>query len=406
VGLAVGKLPGLRIDRSGIALVGGTAMVVTGLLPAADALRAIDFGTIALLFGMMVVVAYLRLAGFFERLTRWTLARVTSPRGVLAVTIGLSGVLSAFLVNDVVCVAMAPFVLELARRTRRNPVPFLLGLATAANIGSVATITGNPQNMIIGSLSGIPYLRFAYRLAPVALLGMVLDFALIAFFYRRALGPTPESARAHGPASKPLSSPPATRAIHRAMLIKGLVVTGGAVALFFAGFPIALVALGAAALLLLGRVRSDRLFRQIDWNLLVLFAGLFVVVHGFTQIVVGREGAPSWILGPLEEAPLAVLGIGSAVLANVVSNVPGVLLVSPFVSAMNPQVRELGWLTLAMSSTLAGNLTVVGSVANLIVIEGARREGISVSFWEYCRVGIPLTLVTLCLGGLWLAATR
>ena len=186
--LALGKVPGLRIDRAGIALVGAAAMLACGVLSMHDAARAVDYETIVLLFGMMVVVSYLRLAGFFALATERIAARFSGPFTLLAVTIALSGVLSAFLVNDVVCVALTPLVLHLCQRLKRPPIPYLVGLATASNIGSVATITGNPQNIIIGSLSHISYLRFAARLAPVALIGLVLNFAVVALVYRKALG--------------------------------------------------------------------------------------------------------------------------------------------------------------------------------------------------------------------------
>jgi Na+/H+ antiporter NhaD/arsenite permease-like protein len=280
LGLALGRLPLLHLDRAGIALVGATALLVLGLVDFDAAVRAIDFATIALLFGMMVVVAYLRLGGFFRALAAWLLARVRSPHGVLAAVIGLAGTLSAFLVNDVVCLALGPVVLTLARRMRRDPVPYLVALATAANIGSTATVTGNPQNMIIGALSHVSYAAFAARLAPPALAGLLIDYAVVALAFRRSLGREvagpPNASQARDPAGEP----------RRELLPKGVAVLLGLVLLFFAGAPIALVALGAAALLMLGRVRPQDLYAQIDWNLLVMFAGLFVVVRGFEQHVV------------------------------------------------------------------------------------------------------------------------
>ena len=189
IGLALGKVPGLRMDRAGIALVGATLMLVTGLLSLEQAVGtdSIDYKTLFLLFGMMVVVAFLRLSGFFQRMTAWALRRIRTPLGLLAVTIALSGVLSAFLINDIVCLTLTPLVLHLARRLRFDPIPHLIALATAANIGSTGTITGNPQNIYIGSHSGISYLRFAERLMPVAVLGLVLDFLVIALIYRHSL---------------------------------------------------------------------------------------------------------------------------------------------------------------------------------------------------------------------------
>ena len=414
LGLALGRAPGLRMDRAGIALVGATLMMVTGILSLQEAVRAVDYETIVLLFGMMVVVAFLRLAGFFERLADWTLSRFHSPLGLLGVTMLLSGVLSALLVNDIVCLALTPLVLRLARRLHLNPVPHLLGLATAANIGSTATITGNPQNMIIGSLSHISYLRFASRLAPVAVLGLLLDFIVIAVLYRRVLQPGSAIPGISPDKSSVPHSPPDSKVQRRAhrhkmklrkrphtwLLLKSLTVTLAAVVLFFAGLPIALVALGAAALLLLGRTRPEKVYRQIDWNLLVMFTGLFVVVHAFEVNVVHGWGLEDWRL--LTDHPVGILSVVAAGLSNLVSNVPAVLLFKPIIPALPAATQETAWLALAMSSTFAGNLTVLGSVANLIVVENARREGIAVSFWEYCRVGIPITLITLAIGVIWL----
>ncbi len=387
LGLAAGGVPGLRIDRSGIALVGATAMLVTGAVSRGAAVRAVDWDTLALLFGMMVVVGHLRLSGFFERLAGWTLARVRHPVALLAVTIGLAGALSAVLVNDVVCLALTPLVLHVAERRQRDPVPYLIGLATGANVGSTATMTGNPQNMIIGSLARISYLRFAARLAPVAVLGLALDFALLALLYRRAL--------AAGAPTAPEGAVGPRRPFER----RTLAVTAAAVALFFAGFPVALVALAAAAVLLLVGARPALVYRHVDWSLLVMFGGLFVVVDGFERLVVARWDLAGW--SGLHAHPVALVSVVSAVLSNVVSNVPAVLVLKAVVA---PLARpEVGYLALAMSSTLAGNLTLLGSVANLIVVESARRRGVSVSFWEYARAGVPLTLLTLGLGIAWLA---
>ena len=395
LGLAVGKLPFVRLDRAGIALVGATAMLVLGLVTFGDAVSAVDFPTIALLFGMMVVVAYLRLGGFFRGLATRVLERTRTPYGVLAAVIALSGTLSAFLVNDVVCLALGPVVLTLARRLRRDPVPYLVALATSANIGSTATITGNPQNMIIGTVSRIPYAAFAAHLAPVAAVGLVLDYAIVALAFRRSLGQELEA-----PPSSSIAPQDPAGAPEPKLLPKGVAVLIGIVALFFAGAPIEIVALGGAALLLLGRVRPERLYAQIDWNLLVMFAGLFVVISGFERHVV--TGWNLQRLASAQSAPIAPLAALAAVISNLVSNVPAVLLLKSVVTSLGTGAHERGWLALAMASTLSGNLTPIASVANLIVIEGARREGTRVSFLDYCRVGIPVTLVTLALGTAWL----
>jgi Na+/H+ antiporter NhaD/arsenite permease-like protein len=382
-GLALGKVPGLRTDRTGIALAGAALVLATGVLTFDEAVAAIDFATIVLLLGMMVVVGYLRQAGFFSQVAEQILARIRGPVGLLAATMLLSGVLSAMLVNDVVCVALTPLVLDLTRRLRIDPKPHLIGLALAANIGSTATLTGNPQNMIIGGLSHIGYLRFALKLAPVAVVGLVAGFAVTAWIYRSSLRSTarPEGEPLVNGTARPLRRP------HTKLLVKSLVVT-----------------LAAVAVLLLDRVNPDKVYGQVDWGLLVMFAGLFVVVHAFEIHVVQLWGIEHWRV--LQDHPVGLLSVVSAALSNVVSNVPAVLLFKPVIPAMPEAVQETAWLALAMSSTLAGNLTVLGSVANLIVVEYARRQGVNISFADYVQVGVPVTLLTLAMGVAWLEFAR
>jgi Na+/H+ antiporter NhaD/arsenite permease-like protein len=392
--LAVGEIPGLYCDRSGIALVGAAAMLVCGALTLPDAARAVDYQTLVLLFGMMVVVAYLRMAGFFTVVTDHVVARFPGPFALLAVIVFLSGVLSAFLVNDVVCVALTPLVLDLCRRLKRPPIPYLVGLATASNVGSVATITGNPQNIIIGSHSGIPYLRFAARLAPVAAVGLAVTFAVVALVYRRLLTKSADVPVSPDNLPRPHVLP--------WLLCKSVGVTLAAVALFFAGRPIALVALAAAGVLMLGRVKPEKVYKSVDWPLLVMFTGLFVVVHAFEVHVVRTWGIEDW--HALTNSPVVGVSALSVALSNLVSNVPAVLLLEPLMRVMKES--ETAWLALAMSSTLAGNLTVLGSVANLIVVESARRAGTKLSFREYLKVGVPLTLLTTLLGVTWLSLAR
>jgi Na+/H+ antiporter NhaD/arsenite permease-like protein len=393
--LAMGKVPQLRIDRAGIALVGAAALLAMRVLSLDEAARAVDVPTIVLLFGMMIVVAYVRLSGFFAAVTSWIATRRLSPRGLLAMTIGLAGVLSAFLVNDVVCVAMTPLVLDLCRRRNLSPLPYLIGLATASNIGSVATITGNPQNIIIGNLSGIPYVRFAARLAPVAALGLAIDFAILSVIYSRSLA-------AGGVKSNGAFSEAFGPRVHRGMLVKGLCVTAAMIALFFAGQPIAIVALAAAAILLLDCVRPEKVYRLIDWPLLTMFAGLFVIVHAFEVHVVRSWNLEGW--AALRSSPVVLVSGLSVLLSNLVSNVPAVLLFKPLMQVMTQ--KEQAWLALAMSSTLASNLTMLGSVANLIVVESARRARVELGFGEFLKVGIPLTLLTTMVGVAWLALTH
>jgi Na+/H+ antiporter NhaD/arsenite permease-like protein len=408
-GLALGKVPGLRMDRAGIALVGATLMLVTGVLSFNQAVSpdSIDFKTLFLLFGMMIVVGVLRLSGFFELLVGVALRRIKTPKGLLAVTIGLAGGLSAFLINDVVCVALTPLVLHLARRMKFDPIPHLIGLATAANVGSTGTITGNPQNIFIGAHSDISYARFAARLLPVALLGLVVTYLVVCLVYRARLtstGGVQDSDKEDTPENGGRGEGSPSSGRHARLQIKAVVVTLATVVLFFTGLPLELVALGAAAIVLLDRIKPQKIYRQVDWSLLTMFTGLFIVVHAFQFRVVAGWGIERWTW--LLNRPTALLSLVSAALSNLVSNVPAVLLLEPVAQAVPTNLRETAWLALAMSSTFAGNLTVLGSVANLIVVETAGRDGVTISFWEYCKVGIPLTVVTLLLGIAWLQFVR
>ena len=386
LGLALGRLPLFRVDRTGVAIIGGAIVVVTGLLPWDRAVAAVDAHTLVLLFGMMIVAAYLRLSGFFRLVTYAAVRRAHTPVGLLGLIIVAAGVLSALFVNDVVCLVMAPIVLDLVRRLQLPPAPYLIALATAANVGSVATLTGNPQNMLVGSFSGISYRAFLLREAPVALIGLALVFAVIWVAYRRRLPPALPA--------EPLDE---RGAVHRALMIKTVAAVSVMLVAFLGGVPIALVAIGGAAYCLLTRrVNPDKVYREIDWGLLVLFTGLFVVIGG-----VEASGLAGEILGGAAAAGLyrpAVLTVATAVLSNLVSNVPAVLLFKTVIPTFGEPARA--WLLLAMASTLAGNLTILGSVANLIVVEQARGAGVQIGFLEYSRVGVPITVLTLLVGWL------
>ena len=386
--IALGKLPGFYLDRTGAALLGAALMVGLGVLPLDRALQAIDFDTIALLLGMMIVVGNLRLSGFFRLVANWVVTRARHPLVLLAAVIVTAGFFSAFLVNDAICLALTPLVLDLVIRLRRDPVPYLLAVAMASNVGSVATITGNPQNIMIGSFSAIPYAAFAAALAPVAAVGLVLTFVLIALFH-------PAEFRARGG----LRGSPAPAHAYRPLAVKSLLVTAAMMAGFFAGEPPAKVALLAGAVLLVTRtVRSEKIYREIDWPLLLMFAGLFVVVGGFEATLLSPAIVAEIGRQHLDRMP--VLALVTAVLSNLVSNVPAVLVLKPFVAAL-PDPRR-AWLVVAMSATLAGNLTILGSVANLIVVQRAERRGVAVAFWQYFRIGAPLTVVTIVVGLWWL----
>ena len=381
VGLGLGRLPPFRVDRTGVAIVGATAMVVAGVLDWNAAVAAVDARTLALLFGMMIVAAYLRLSGLFGLVTTWAMRRASTPVGALAAVVVAAGTLSALFVNDVICVVMAPLVVDLTRRLGLPPVPYLIALATAANVGSVATL--------IGSFSAISYRAFLLREAPVALVGLGCVFVVVWLVYRRQLPPALGAAAVE---------PPVT--VHYPLMIKTVVAVLVMLAAFLGGVPIAIVAIaGAAATLLTRRVNPNKVYREIDWKLLVLFTGLFVLTGGAERTGLADAITTSPLAAGLERP--AVLTAVTAVLSNLVSNVPAVLMFKPIVPQLAEPTRA--WLLVAMASTLSGNLTILGSVANLIVVEAARSSGVRIGFAEYCRVGVPLTLVTLLLGALILA---
>jgi Na+/H+ antiporter NhaD/arsenite permease-like protein len=386
--LAIGRLPGFRIDRTGAAIIGASFMVGVNALSLDEAYRAINFDTILLLFGMMIVVANLQLSGFFSLVAERVVERAHSPLVLLIAIVAVSGIFSAFFVNDTMCLVLTPLVIEIAEALHRNPVPYLLAVAMAANVGSVATITGNPQNMMIGSFSGIPYRHFMAVLGPVAAVGLVLAVAIIFLSHRReflAQGEVAVEKRAVN--------------VDRGLMWKSLAIALAMIAMFFVGWPVPKVAIVAGAVLLITRrVRPEKVYHRIDWPLLVMFAGLFIVIAGIEKTSLEVDLAA--FAGRIHLDNAFLLSGISAMLSNIVSNVPAVLVFKPLVGQLADPRRA--WLVLAMSSTLAGNLTVVGSVANLIVIQQAGHK-VRIGFWEYFRVGAPLALTTIALGAAWIA---
>jgi Na+/H+ antiporter NhaD/arsenite permease-like protein len=383
---SLGKFPGLKIDRTGAAIIGAVAMFVFRIIGPADALRFIDFSTLVLLFSMMLIVSNLHLVGFFEWNAGLVLRRL-KPAHLLPAVIFACGLLSAFFVNDIVCLVMVPFVLSITRQVGLRPLPYLLAVATASNIGSVATITGNPQNMLIGSFSGIAYRDFLLHLGPVALVGLCLDWLILHWIHARDLQQQPVS-------EKQISLPP----LDLSKLTKPVVVVTGVVIGFFLGVPPAMMAaLGAAILLISRTLDPKKLYQDIDWGLLVFFVGLFLIIGGAENAGIVEKIlklAEHWNLQHL--GPFAVL---VALLSNIVSNVPAVMLLKSLAPGFhNP---HQAWLALAMASTLAGNLTITGSVANIIVVETAAPE-LKIGFWDYFKVGLPITVATLLVGFIWL----
>ena len=385
--LAIGRLPGFRVDRTGAAIIGAGLMIAFNVLTLEEAYACIDHNTILLLFGMMIVVANLRLSGFFAAVSAWAIRHAHHRLSLLAAIVFISGIFSAFFVNDTMCLVLTPLVVEIVLAQGRNPVPYLLAVAMASNVGSVATITGNPQNMMIGMSSGIDYRDFVTAMAPVAVQGLLVTFALIAVIYRKEFAPSAE----------PLNIEVRRPRVNRVLMWKSLIASALMIFFFFAGWPIAKVAIVAGACLLITRrVKPEKVYHEIDFSLLVLFAGLFIVIAGIEKTTLATD-ALALVSHYNLEKPL-VLSAATAVLSNLTSNVPAVLLFKALIPHMSDPRRA--WLVLAMASTLAGNLTLLGSIANLIVIQKAGRD-VHISFWEYFKVGLPVTVVSIGMG-IWL----
>lgn len=381
LGLALGYLPGLRMNRAAIALAGSAFLIALGVVNLQEAWQAIDPTTIVFLLSMMVVNANLTYAGFFPQALSLLLRFTRSPLGILiALTFG-SGILSAFFLNDTLALIFTPLVLSLTQALRLNPIPYLLAIAGATNIGSVATLSGNPQNILIGSFSGIHYLDFMRVMTPIAVTGLAIQVILLCLLYPNVRSIVPCE---HLPTGK--------KRIFKPLYNKTLIITTGLLIAFAVGLPLAESALVAASLLLITRrVKPQRILQKVDWNLLVMFSGLFILTKATPKLN---------LLQPFTYAVNSAAGLlgVTAILSNFISNVPAVLLLHPLIAKDDTQ----SWLLLAAASTLAGNLTLFGAVANLIVVEAAAELGYKLTFWEHLRFGVPLTVLTLLVVYLWI----
>ena len=387
LGMMLGELPGLKLDRTGIALLGAIALVATGKMSIDEAWNAVDVPTIALLLGLMVISAQFRLGGFYSKLTRQLGEGQRRPAVLLALVIAASGGLSAVLANDIVCLAMAPVLIEVCTHRRLNPVPYVLALACAANVGSAATLIGNPQNMLIAQTLQLSFSGYLLDGGLPALAGLVVVWAVIVALYRTDWRQDSPRIDVAAPA------------FDRWQTIKGaMVAIAVVIAFLFTDWPRELVALTAAGVLLVSRRLASRdMIGLVDWHLLVLFIGLFVVNRAIAQsgFVSGLLMMSRMAGADLTNAP--VLFTVTAILSNVVSNVPAVML-------LLPAARDaLDGAVLALSSTLAGNLIIVGSIANIIVIDQAARLGVEIDWRRHARVGVPVTILTLVLAAGWLA---
>jgi Na+/H+ antiporter NhaD/arsenite permease-like protein len=388
------RIPFTRIDRPAGALLGAVGMVLLGVVTPAEAARdAVNHDTILLLLGMMIVTAYMIEARMFRFVSWFTLTHVHSPRRLLVALVFVAGLLSALLVNDTVCLMFTPLVVQLALDARLRPLPFLLALAFGANAGSVATPTGNPQNMIIGTLSGISYSRFVGALALPALVSLGLVAAVLLLLFHRDL---PERPLADVHLPRPDLSPP--------LAILCLSTLVGIMIAFLMGANLAWTAIaGAAFLVLVSRRPARQVFEKIDGILLLFFGSLFIIVYG-----IGKAGAAQAmfdglrpLFGDTALRQTFVFGVFTVVVSQIVSNVPFVVLSAHWMP--NFADPTLMWLSMALFSTLGGNLTIIGSVANIIVLDGAREHG-KIGALQFARYGGLVTIVTIVGGAgvLWL----
>ena len=388
VAIAVQQIPGLRLNRPAASLLGAVAMVTIGGLALEDAYAAIDLDVIVFLLGVLLLTGYLEVAGFFEWAAAGIVERTRSARALLAALVAMSGILSAFFINDTICLVFTPLILAAIRPLGLNPIPYLLAIALASNVGSAMTLTGNPQNMLIGIASGISYARFLAALALPSLGGLVIVYAVLARVHRRDLA-TPLVRLPHAEGFT----------VDRVLITKALLVFGGALAGWLAGLSLPLVAIAAAAIMIAIAQRDPaEAFARVEWSLLLFFAAIFIVMQGVRELplFVLLPGSAAAQLGGSSWRDAGVASAAMLVLSNLVSNVPAVVLWVPIVARIEDP--EFLWLVLAMSSTFAGNLTLLGSMANLIVAERARARGVTLGFGVYLRAGVPVTILTLLWG--------
>lgn len=389
--IAVGRIPIFRMNRATIALVGAVLVILLGGLSLPKALSSLDLGTLSLLFGVMILSVNLSYSGFF-RLVAYRITRhARTGHQLLTLVIATGGLLSAVFLNDTICLMLTPLVIEVAARRGLSPLPFLLALALSANVGSAATVIGNPQNILIGAVSAIPFFTFVGHLVVPVVAGLALVWLVLAFVFRREV-----TSRRLPPVDT------GAPRVYRPLLVKSLVSALLLLAGIVAGLSTTLAALLAASFLLVSRrIKPDRVLRDVDWSLLVFFASLFILTASIRSLpYYARAVSDASHLMAASPILFALFSIGAS---NLISNVPTVMLLRPLVEGF-PDAHAW-WLLLSMATTFAGNLTLLGSVANLIVAEGARKRGITLSFGLYLKVGVPVTLLTAAAGTAWLLAT-
>lgn len=390
-GVAAGNIPGLALDRTGIAVLGAIGMIVTGALDTDEAIRSVDTATMLLLYALMVVSAQFRLAGFYTKIAFSIVKYMKKPETFLLILMATSAILSALLANDIVCLAFTPILCVSLIRGSLNPVPFLIGLACASNIGSASTIIGNPQNMLIGQACHLDFGKFIFWCLPPSALSLVAAYFIIVMIYK---GKWQSNCGSVSENSREIWNEYNSRQTTKALILITVLII-----LFFTPIPRELAAVAAAGILLCSRKISTRsLLGLIDWHLITLFCALFIVIAGIVKFNVPQDTVAFLLSHGININKPEFLSALTVLLSSLVSNVPAVMLLLKNIDLSNVQNLYL----LALQSTFAGNLVIIGSIANIITVELARIYDVKIGFKEHARTGIPVTIVSVITALLWM----
>lgn len=383
LGIAMGRIPGLKLNRAGIALLGAISMMIFGGVTTADAIAYVNWPTVFLLFGFFVISAQLRLSGFYDKVAGAIAARLGHPARFLLVLMAATGGLSAFLNHDIVCFVFTPIVSVALLRKQINPVPFLTALAISSNIGAAATLIGNPQNMMIGQIAHLDFGRYLLWSSVPVIFAMGATYGIIWWLSQKNLQVASSVKN-----ELPLQSYPFNK-IHTA---KGIIILVVVIGLFFTSLPKEIIVLAAAGIHLAStKFRTDDLLGLVDWPILVLFMGLFVVAGAFQSTGCGEQTVHWLAQSGFNLNAAANLTLTTAVLSNLIGNSAAVMLLLKIANLAQPTVPYI----LALANSFGGSLIIIGSVSNIIVVQQAREMGIKISFWDFARLGIPVTLVAL-----------
>lgn len=395
--ISLRRLAHIPLERPAVALFGATLMILFGVVRPDEAIDAIDLHTILLLVGMMLVVVTLESTGFFGHLALWIVEHSRSQTRLLVFLAVSTAVLSALVLNDTVVLFFTPIIIHATRLLRVDPVKYLVVEAISANIGSVATEIGNPQNAYIATASGITFLRYLTIMGPIALVTLAVAIAYFLLAYRKDLKipiqPHTVTALEKGEA---ITEP----RLLRVALIAIVLLFGAFLASHRLGLPLSLLALAGGSLLVfvapaISKSTPRTLFRRVDWSIILLFIGLFIVLRGVAASgILDQLFSSTERIAPGSLDTVVGLGIVTAIVSNLISNVPAVLLLA---NAVADQGSEALWFTLAASSTLAGNATILGAAANIIVAERSEELNVPILFWQFAKVGLPVTVITLAI---------